>query len=248
MPKLNRYIVGTIFAYIFERKLKIRLPITSERRWKWNLLSEIRFWEKLIKQTKFNQNNVISSRLDPNLPLQKKIINLLPFQEEIRILDVGAGPLTYLGKCYNKSKLIIEAIDPLAEEYDYILNKYQLIQPIRTTKLDAEKIGEKYSENSFDFVFASNSLDHCYSPEKAIIEMIKVVKKNHNILLIHTPNEATRQDWQGLHQWNFSEENGDFTISSKYNKINFSKKYESLCKTKCEYDNDSNLNTIIKKK
>lgn len=245
MYKPKRYIWGMFLTYFIERKLKMRLPISPERRWKWNLISEVRFWDKFISV--LNRNDKYMFLLDPKLPLHDEIIKLLPYQEEIKILDVGAGPLTFLGKVYNKSKLNIDAIDPLAEEYDRILNKYQLIPPIRTTKLAAEKLREKYFENSFDFVYASNSIDHCYSPENAIVEMIKVVKKNHYILLKHKPYEATKQNWQGLHQWNFSEENGDFLISSKNYKINFSKRNRKLCTVKCEYDNDNNLNTIIKK-
>lgn len=234
-------------TYFIERKLQIRLPITPEKRWKWNLFSEVRFWDKFIKKNVLNWDDKYMMRLDPKLPLQNEITKLLPDKKEIKILDVGAGPLTYLGKVHYKSYLKIDAIDPLAEEYNRILNKYQLSPPIRTTKLAAEKLGEKYSENSFDFVYAGNSIDHCYSPENAIVEIIKVVKKNHYILLKHIPYVATKQNWEGLHQWNFSEENGDFLISSKNYKINFSKKYRILCEVKCNYDNDNNLNTLIKK-
>jgi len=245
MYKPKRYILGILLTYFIERKLKIRFPITPERRWKWNLISEVRFWDKFFNV--LNRNDEYMMRLDPKLPLHDEIIELLPEQEEVNILDVGAGPLTFLGKVYDKSKIKIEAIDPLADEYDRILTKNKLIPPIRTTKLAAEKLREKYSENSFDFVYASNSIDHCYSPENAIIEMIKVVKKNHYILLKHIPYEATKQDWRGLHQWDFLEKNGDFLISSKNYKINFSIKYLNICTIKCEYDNDNNLNTVIKK-
>ena len=150
--------------------------------------------------------------------------------------DVGADPLTYIGKIYDKAKLKIIAIDPLADEYDKILSKYSLTPLIHTEKLEAEKLTQRFVENSFDLVFARNCIDHSYSPENAILEMLKVAKESCYVLLLHRPNEAEQENWRGLHQWNFSSENGDFIISSKNYKINFSRKYSNLCKVECRYD------------
>jgi SAM-dependent methyltransferase len=87
--------------------------------------------------------------------------------------------------------------------------------PIRTRKGYAEKLSKLFSANSFDFVLARNCVDHCYSPEKAMLEMLRVVRKNCNVLMIHYPNEGSNANYTGLHQWNFSSEGGDFIISSK---------------------------------
>ena len=43
-------------------------------------------------------DNNYGKRFDPDLPLQPRPTDLLPPQTEVHILDVGAGPLTYLGK------------------------------------------------------------------------------------------------------------------------------------------------------
>jgi SAM-dependent methyltransferase len=228
--------ISELFLFIFERKLGLRLPISSRLRWKYNIGSEVRFWDKCIRTKGLIWQDEFRLRLDPNLKLQEEITRLLPDQNEISILDVGAGPLTYVGKVYDKAAIKITAVDPLAEEYDIILSKYSLVPLIRTEKLDAEELTKKFAENSFDIVFARNCIDHSYSPEAAILEMLKVVKENCYVLLLHRPNEAEQENWRGLHQWNFSTEDGDFFISSKNEKTNFSKKYSHLCQTKCSYD------------
>ena len=233
---LKNYNVMELFLILFERILKLRLPISSKLRWKFNISSEIRFWDNCIRTNGLIWPEEFRLRLDPQLALQDEIAKLLPLTSEVMILDVGAGPLTYIGKIYNSVKLKIIAVDPLAEEYDKILYRYSLIPLIHTEKLDAEKLTKRFAENSFDLVFARNCIDHSYSPENAILEMLKVVKEGCYVLLLHRPNEAEQEKWRGLHQWNFSMEDENFVISSKNYKINFSKKYSHLCITKCEYD------------
>jgi SAM-dependent methyltransferase len=246
---ITNYGIGELFTYFIERKMKIRLPIKSETRWKWNIKSEIRFWDKCVRTNGLIWPEEYKLRIDPGLPLQEEIILLLPNKDEIAILDVGAGPLTYIGKVYDKAKINIIAVDPLADEYDKILNKYGVIPAVRTIKLDAEKLTSKFPNDQFDFVFARNCIDHSYSPEQSVLEMIKVVKRNHYVYLKHKPNEAIKEDWQGLHQWNLSSDNGDFIISSKELKINFSDKYKSLCEIKCEYSSQEDMiNVTIRKK
>lgn len=246
---IENYSFQELFLIFVERKLKLRLPISPKLRWKFNISSEIRFWDKCIRTNGLIWPEEYKLRLDPFLPLQEEIVKLLPKKKIINILDVGAGPLTYLGKIYKDVKINIIAVDPLAEVYDKLLRKYSLVPLIRTKKLDAEKLTTKFAECSFDLVFARNCIDHSYSPVNAILEMLKVTRNNCHVLLMHRPNEAEKENWRGLHQWNFSEEEGDFIISSKEKKINFSRSYSNLCDIKCWYDiTDDMLYTQILKK
>lgn len=245
---ISHYGFGEVVTFIFERKLHIRLPISSKYRWKLNIKSEIRFWDKCVRTNGLIWPDEYRQRLDPHLSLQNHIISLLPQKEKIDILDVGAGPLTYIGKVYEKAKITIIAVDPLADEYDRILRKYNVVPQVRTKKLDAEKLTTVFPHNSFDFVFARNCIDHSYSPEIALLEMLKVVKAGHYMLLMHRPDEAEKEHWQGLHQWNFSAKDGDFIISSKNGSVNFSKKHKEICEVRCTYDRDDDmLHTIIRK-
>lgn len=238
---IQNYSMAEALLFLLERKMRLSLPINSKVRWKFNISSEIRFWDNCIKTKGSIWPNEYKVRFDPHLNLQDQVAVLLPSKTEVEILDVGAGPLTYLGKVYGSCKLNITAVDPLANVYDKILERYSVVPLIRTRKLDAEKLTTEFSENSFDLVFARNCIDHSYCPEKAILEMLKVAKKNCHVLLMHRPDEAEKENWRGLHQWNFSEVNGDFIVSSKKNKLNFSKKYSSLCETRCRYDSEDDM-------
>jgi hypothetical protein len=84
-------------------------------------------------------------------------------------------------------------------------------------------------------VFARNSIDHARNPEMAILQMIEVAKTDCFVLLVHYVNEAERQGYSGLHQWNFSmSTNGDFLISSGSVRVNMTRKVAGLCTTTCE--------------
>jgi ubiquinone/menaquinone biosynthesis C-methylase UbiE len=174
--------------------------------------------------------------MDSDLNLQQRPNSLLPKnQESVCILDVGAGPLTFLGKRSPGKNLSISAVDPLAEEYDKLLKKYKVQPNVRTKYGDAERLHRIFPSNSFDLVFARNCIDHSYNPEKAVLCMIEVAKKGCYILLEHIANEAENENYQGLHQWNFSADaNGDFLISSKSKVTNMTQKHSSICKITCE--------------
>jgi ubiquinone/menaquinone biosynthesis C-methylase UbiE len=240
------------FAFIvIEEKLGIRLPIGTKLLWSYSIASELEFWDMYLETKGLQWVGDYIFRLDPSSKLQEVVATLLPKNKnQVSILDVGAGPLTYLGKRYKNIELNIIAVDPLADHYNIFLEKYGIQPIIKTNKVAAEQLSSMFKEDSFDVVFARNSIDHSVSPEKAVIEMIKVVKKNGHILLTHKFNEAVSMNYSGLHQWNFSSQNGDFIISSKKKRINISEKYCDLCKITCSnvIDNDGLwLNTLIYK-
>ena len=66
------------FLYIFERKLKIRLPINTKLRWKISIKSEIRFWDNCIKTGGLHWPDEYKLRFDSDLPIQKEVRSLLP--------------------------------------------------------------------------------------------------------------------------------------------------------------------------
>jgi SAM-dependent methyltransferase len=189
------------------------------------------------------------NKLDPDFPLQPRPAALLPPERDVHILDVGAGPLTYLGKKASGKQLRITAVDPLADEYDKILHKYGVQPLIRTQRLEAEGLTKRFSSNTFDLCVACNCLDHSYNPERAVLQMIDVVKKGRYVLLEHFRNEGERQNYSGLHQWNFDlSPVGDFLIRSKSSVTNMTQKYADQCTIYCELIDDYWLVTRILKK
>ncbi len=216
-------------------RLAPRLPLWRKLKWKGGTRSEIRFWDDYIRTGGLDWPDDFRARLDPDLPLQARPAALLPPEGAVRLLDVGAGPLTYLGKRLPGRELSITAVDALADKYDRILEKYGVVPVVRTEKLDAERIGSRFPNNTFDLCFARNCLDHAYDPERAILQLIDVVKPGCYVLLEHHPNEAEHAGYDGLHQWNFGLSGAaEFLIGSRSRTVNMTRKYAHRGTISCE--------------
>ncbi len=216
---------------------KYGLPTANKAKHKWrsSLISEIQFWDNYYRTKGLEWADQYHVRFDPDLPLQPRPTALLPDQENVKILDVGAGPQTYLGKKVEGKNIDLQAIDPLADAYDKIFKKYDITPVVRTKKLASEDLKKKFSSNEFDLVFARNCIDHAYEPEHAVMLMVDIVKNGCHVLMEHRPNEAITENYVGLHQWNFSmNEKGDFIIGSKDADVNMTEKYADVCTIKCE--------------
>lgn len=178
---------------------------------------EIKFWDSYYRTKGLEWADKYGERFDASRPLHPRAADLLEKCEgaSLTVLDVGAGPMTFLSKGGTSKQIEIVAVDPLAEDYDRILRKYNVKPPIRTQKVQAEHLLKCFPENSFDLVTARNAIDHCFNPIRAISEMVAVAKSGSFVLLEHRLNEAIHENWKGLHQWNFGIENNKFIIRSR---------------------------------
>jgi SAM-dependent methyltransferase len=221
-------------ACTLRQRYGIPIPLSKKALWRANIDQEVRWWDGYF------QNEVVPKgkeylRLRPDSLLQERVVELLPADREtVHILDVGAGPLTYLGKRCPGKAVRITAVDPLAPHYDRILSKYGIEPLVRTTKADGESLTTRFAPNTFDLVYARNCIDHSYDPEKAILEMIAVARPGCFVLMEHHPNEAEAVHYAGLHQWNFSmNDSGDFIIRFKAGEINMTQKHRAICSIQC---------------
>lgn len=194
----------------------------SYKTWKKELPSEVGFWKTWIG------DEIIPSwqeerrqRLDPTTPLQDMMRDLIkaPVGATIRLLDVGAGPATVLGKVWPKRTVVITAIDPLADEFNRMLDEYDVKVPVRTKLGDGEHLADIVPSDSFDLAYANNAIDHSYDPLKVIQGMVRAVKPGCWVVLEHSVNEAEHEAYHGLHQWNFCAEDGKFVIWNKHQHI-----------------------------
>jgi ubiquinone/menaquinone biosynthesis C-methylase UbiE len=195
-----------IISILISKAFKLRL--TKSR--KLGELLEVNYW---------NNAPIPEWKLDPKLPLQKRLIELLPDNKKVKILDVGAGMLTTVRKKHPEKYLHIIAIDPLAKEYYRILNRKRIIPPVVTSCLSLSNFREK----TFDIVYARNSIDHSVDPIKEIYEMIRVCKGW--VLMEHFVDTGKKENYRGLHQWNFNLSNGDLTISNRKKSSTIISKY-----------------------
>jgi SAM-dependent methyltransferase len=178
------------------------------------LPGEVGFWHKWLESKGHIWPEAYQYRTDPNLEFQWFIQPYCPSEDgaHLRILDVGAGPMTALGKKWGKRSLEITAIDPLAEDYDRSLAATGHMPLVRTIKGDAEALVPQFGSNVFDFVWAQNCVDHMVDPFKAIDQMLAVVKPGRFVMLEHAVNEGETMAYDGLHQWNLCIRDGRFVI------------------------------------
>ena len=205
--------------------------------WATGLPAELQFWEKALADGGRNWNETeYRKRTDPKLELQEELKELVPAAPGavVRILDVGAGPLTPLGKHWSGRILEIVAVDPLAEQYMAMLARLSLKPPIPVRVAEAEKLLDHFPPNSFDLAYSSNSLDHSYDPLAAIRQMLAVVKPGHYVYLWHFANEGTLESFGGLHQWNFDSVKGDFVISDGKTTHSVTSQFKSTAQVTCE--------------
>ncbi len=196
--------VRRVVTPLVQWRRRMRSP---EQSWRLGLADEEEFWEGVISAGGKNPE-VFQFKLDPESQLQPRIAAVLPDCDPVRILDVGAGPLTVLGKHTPNRTLEITATDALADRFDEMLDKKGLVPPVRTIKAETETLDAMFAESSFDVTHAANTLDHHRDPIKAIDQMVRVTRPGGVVILSHLENEAEKAHYNGLHQWNFSLDDG----------------------------------------
>lgn len=181
------------------------LRSSLEERWRDGVREELEYWKKVLATKGLEWPDAYRELLAPDTPLQSELTELLqPTQDrELRLLDIGAGPLTVLGKTMPGRSLSIVATDALAEEYDKLLNYYGVQPPVRTIECPGEQLLERFSRNYFHLVYARNCLDHSIDPLSIIRIAIQLTRPDGCVVLHHWPCEAERAGYAGLHQWNF---------------------------------------------
>jgi hypothetical protein len=187
--------------------------------WK-NLVDvELSHWNhvfyKYTTDTNSYLHQYVKKRLDIELPLHKNVQSLVDLIDkiEITILDVGSGPVPFLGRKSTKN-IKLTAVDYLAKNYYELYNQYNVYPPTIPLPIDASELSLTFKNNSFDIVYARNSIDHTFNPIKCIQEMVNV--SNKYVILEHKINEGMIENYQGLHNWNFFIKDSEFYIGNKY--------------------------------
>jgi SAM-dependent methyltransferase len=201
-------IVGAL-SRVRTRRLSVR------DRWSRSIAYESDFWDDWLATHAFGDEEQYRARLDPSTPVSERLLveclESIP-EREVAILDVGAGPLTTVGRTFPEKELSITAVDPLAGAYDASLARAGVTPPVRTVEGHGERLLEQFAPGTFDLAYAANALDHCYDPMLVIRNMVEVVRPGGRVVLLHRRNEAEAKDYLGLHQWNFDVVDGRFVI------------------------------------
>jgi SAM-dependent methyltransferase len=205
--------------------------------WRTRTSSEVDFWAGWLVGAPGTEQwaSDRESRLDPETeirdPLVRAELERSP-AEEVSILDVGAGPVTWLGYRYPGKTLTIVPVDPLADEYDRLLREAKLDPPIRTVRVAGEALVEHFGSRKFDIAYATNSLDHSADPFTIISNMVAVVRTGGVVLLRHKRNEGDSARYGGLHQWNFDVVDDALIVWNEVAQVNVAAELEGRAKTK----------------
>jgi SAM-dependent methyltransferase len=227
---------------------------------------EVGFWRNWFQTKGLQWPDEYKARLDPARPLQAIVGSRLPVGTHRidvgaivgsrlpvgthRILDVGAGPLTVLGKQWHGQPVHIVAVDPLAEAYDQLLADAHITPLVRTQQAFVETLGETFPANSFDIVHMMNALDHSRDPLTGILQMLGVVRPRGYVILSHATREATREHHTGMHQWDLFIEQDHFFLEGEGQRLDVSAllSQRQLAETTHSYGDDAWHWTVLRKR
>ncbi len=200
MRRTVKCLLGPLFRRLGSRRL--------------GLWMELVFWRRWLSREGGEMSELFRRELDPSAPIDAALHRYLegPSDQPARILDVGAGPMTILGKTHPTRRLEIVATDVLAAQYARYLRRYGITPPVPTIPADAERLSEALPAGTFDLVHANNCLDHTAEPGRALAEMVGMARPGGWVYLRHRRDEAEREHYSGLHQWNVCERDGELVI------------------------------------
>jgi SAM-dependent methyltransferase len=176
---------------------------------------ELGFWSAWFDQHGASWQADYARRVQPAPPIEDPLVTEWLDRLErdtVRIIDVGAGPLTKLGVHYRGKNVSVVPVDPLARHYDRLLRAHGIEPAVRTIEADGERLLRQFPRQSFDIAYAVNSVDHSYDPLLVISNMTELVARDGAVLLRHTRNEGERRGYSGPHQWNFDAVDGDLRV------------------------------------
>jgi SAM-dependent methyltransferase len=223
--------VRRVIQPVLARAYRLRNSRLSVRgRWQKAHGWEVAYWKEWLTTPEAQR------LLDPDVPLDDDlvmgVVASMP-DRSVSILDVGAGPITPLGRRFAGKQIEVIATDALAKEYDAVLEQASIRPPVRTQLVEAERLAETFPAGSIDIAHCRNALDHCYDPVLALDNMLAVVRPGGYVLLNHFINEGSSQGYLGLHQWNLTERDGSFVIWNAERDENISERFTGHATIEC---------------
>jgi SAM-dependent methyltransferase len=196
------------------------------------LLSELAYWYVWTYSPKTAAER--GHLLDPELPFPDSlddVVSRIP-REHVRMLEVGAGPITTIGRRHPTKEIELVATDVLADHYRRMLALRGIKPQVPTIRADAEHLSASFANDTFDLIYAGNCLDHMARPMIAVEEMLKVTRPGGWIVLHHIEDEGMRQGYLGLHQWNVSGRDGHLVLWTPEETIDLTERLASRCEVR----------------
>ncbi len=141
--------------------------------------------------------------------------------EVIDCLDVGCGPTSqfYTDFFKDNNRFNIISVDPLAEVYNELHERYNSSYYIKCLKGYGENLDDLFSLKKFHLIYTQNAIDHSKDPIEFIDSCYQVLKPGGILILHGFIKEGTAANWLGLHNWDIEVEKNDLLLTDKENKI-----------------------------
>lgn len=204
------------------------------KKWLSGLESEIVFWKSYMEEQGGIYFYGYEKTISPNRKFElEDEIPIENFGKDYSFVDVGSGPFSRCGNITNKVRLQALSLDPLANIYKILKEENHINNGIRIEMGFVELLSKYFPENAFDMVHMSNSLDHCFDAVYGIFQLLYICKIGGKVILRHCENEARRENYEGLHQWNLSLHNDENTFiiwrgKKRYNISKIFRKYADI--------------------
>jgi SAM-dependent methyltransferase len=101
-----------------------------------------------------------------------------------------------------------------------------------------ERLLEHFGPEHFDIAYSRNALDHAVDPLGIVEQMLAVVRPGGHVVLRHVRNEAVRQAYVQLHQWNFDERDGRPVLWRPGREIDVAHALEGRARVECSVEPD----------
>lgn len=180
------------------------------------LHEELAFWRKeLTGQGHFRSH--IQARLDPALRHREHPAWLdqhLAKREQhfgagpVSVLDVGSGPVSTLAWLAEQPGYQVRAADPLADEYNQLLDELAIDYPLRPQRSSAEALVAAFGVSSFQVVHSRNALDHAEDIGLSARQLHDVLVPGGFLFLEVFAYEGAQQGYDGLHRFDFFARSG----------------------------------------
>jgi SAM-dependent methyltransferase len=208
-----------IVASIRRRLGQIRHRFSSpEGTWQRGLPLEVDFWADYLRTRGGEYPEEFQHRTDPNNPVDDPFLLEAIDRvggEQIKIVDVGSGPLTSVGTRdprHPQRRLEVTAVDPLAHDYQRLLLEAGVTAPAPPQVCRGEDVARTFGRGHFDIAYARNSIDHSVDALAAIASMLDAVRVGGAVVLLHRRREGEHHGYTQLHQWNLDVEDGRLVL------------------------------------
>lgn len=120
-----------------------------------------------------------------------------------RALDLGCGPLGTLAHAHERGDLDVVGVDPLAEPYSELRERFGIAYPERLVASTGERLSDVVEDGSVDLIYSRNSLDHAEDVQRCFDEAARALRPGGVLALEVFAYEGFREDYDGLHRFDF---------------------------------------------